>query len=407
MKVKQIYDVLNSVMKDVLGEVQYVDANGMAYHEVDGKNVPYVSTDDNVTPSWFVKEDLTNIIDVGTRLFAAETDHDKFYSQVYASLINHIGRVVFVDRVYTPIIPSLIKNALNNENIDVHFLVGGTSANKTVISHILRPYECVISCDSGHIAVHETGTIEQSGHKVLTAPSVNGKLLSKDIEKLCSLHGDEHMVKPKIVYISQPTELGTIYSKQELTEISTVCKKLGLYLYVDGARLATALTSINNDLTIEEFTNLVDAYYIGGTKNGLLLGEALVVKNEDLKNDIRYSIKHFGGMYSKGFVNGIQFKTMFENGLFYKVGKQENELAELLYNELSKIGVKFLYPQDTNQIFPIFNNEIIEKLRNHIMFEMWERNDNESVIRFVTHAKLTKEEVLKAINIIDKFLNDK
>jgi len=299
---------------------------------------------------------------------------------------------------------NLIRKEIGNDTADVHFLPGGTVTNKVLISHVLKSYECVICCETGHINVHETGTIEQSGHKVLTTPSINGKIQAKDIKKVYQSHADEHMVKPQIVYISQPTELGTLYSNEELKEISSVCKALNLYLYVDGARLATALTSKNNDISLVEFAKLVDAFYIGGTKNGLILGEALVILNDELKKDIRYSIKHFGGMYSKGFVTGIQFKTLFENDLFYEIGRQENDLAELLYTELLNIGVEFLYPQDTNQIFPKFKNDVIDQLRKHLMFEMWEVGEEESVIRFVTHPKLTIEDIRNTIQIIKEIM---
>lgn len=300
----------------------------------------------------------------------------------------------------TEIAKELIKKEIGNENADIHFLPGGTVTNKVFISHILKPYEAVISCETGHINVHETGTIEQSGHKVLTVPSVNGKALAEDIEKIIKIHADEHMVKPKIVYISNPTELGTIYNKKELTSISNICKQYGLYLYVDGARLATALTSTNNDMNIKEFSSLVDGYYIGGTKNGLVLGEALVLLNNDFKKDIRYSIKHFGGMYCKGFVTGIQFKTLFSNNLFYNIGVTQNKLAQKLYNGLSDIGVEFLFKQDTNQIFPIFKNECINELKKSLMFEIWEVGKTHTVIRFVTHYNLTEEDIDETISII-------
>lgn len=298
----------------------------------------------------------------------------------------------------------LIKKEIKNENVDVHFLPGGTITNKVLISHLLRPYECVISCDSGHIATHETGTIEQSGHKVLIVPNYEGKIKSDDIKKAFYTHPDEHMVKPKMVYISQPTEFGTLYKKEELLQISKTCKELGLYLYVDGARLATAFTSHLNDITFSEFANLVDAFYIGGTKNGLILGEALVILNDDLKQDIRYSIKHFGGMYSKGFVTGIEFKTLFTNKLFFEIGKRQNEMANKLYNELLNIGVEFLYKQETNQIFPIFKNEVVEELKKYIMFEMWERGNEKSIIRFVTHYKVTDNDIEETIKIIKDLL---
>ena len=299
----------------------------------------------------------------------------------------------------------LIKKEINNPNAGVFFLPGGTLTNKVLISHVLKPYEAVISCETGHINVHETGTIEQSGHKILVAPSIEGKIKANDIEKICLSHGDEHMVKPKMVYISNPTELGTIYKKDELIEISNVCKKYDLYLYVDGARLATALTSKINDLDFETFSSLVDSFYIGGTKNGLILGEALVVNNEKLIVEIKYSIKHFGGMYCKGFVNGIQFKTLFKDQLFYRIGKLQNDLAEYLYNELLSIGIDFLYKQETNQIFPVLSNEVIKKLSEKLSFEMWEKGKEQSVIRFVTHYKLTKEDINNVVNIIKEAIN--
>lgn len=297
----------------------------------------------------------------------------------------------------------LIKKEINNENVDVHFLVGGTITNKVLISHILKPYEAVISPDNGHINVHETGTIEQSGHKIIATPNTNGKISAKDIENVVKSHPDEHMVKPKMVYISNPTELGTVYTKEELKAISDVCKKYDLYFYADGARLACALTS-EVGMTMEEFASYLDAFYIGGTKNGMLLGEALVVKNEKIKQEIRYSIKHFGGMYSKGFINGIQYKTMFENGLFYEIGRLENKFAKKLYDELAALGVKFLMKQETNQIFPIFKNEIIEKLKEEIMFEIWEVGEEETIIRFVTGFMTNDNDINNAIQVIKKYI---
>ena len=298
----------------------------------------------------------------------------------------------------------LIQKELKNENVDIHFIPGGTLTNKVLISHVLRPYEAVISADSGHINVHETGTIEQSGHKILTAPNNNGKINGSDIISIYNSHTDEHMVKPKMVYISNPTEFGTIYTKEELTEISNICKKLDLYLYMDGARLGCALTSPKNDLVMSDLSNLVDAFYIGGTKNGLLLGEALVVINEELKPFMRHSVKHFGGMYAKGFINGIQFKTLFENNLFYNIAKKQNDLAMILYNKMCLLGIKFLMEQETNQIFPVFKNETVEKLKDYFLFEIWERKEEETVIRFVTNYLLNEDDVNNAIEIIKNLI---
>lgn len=300
---------------------------------------------------------------------------------------------------------AIIKKEIGNENVDIHFLPGGTVTNKVFISHVLKPYECVICCDEGHINVHETGTIEQSGHKVLTVPTYDGKVSCDDVLKVFSVHNNEHMVKPKLLYISNPTELGTIYSKKELIEISKLCKKCGMYLYVDGARLGTALTAKTNDLDIKELTKLVDAFYIGGTKNGLLLGEALVIVNDELKQNVRYSIKQSGGMYSKGFVNGIQFKVLFEENLFYEIGRIQNKLAEKLYNGLLSIGVNFISKQVTNQIFPVFDNKIIKELEKHFSFEMWEVGETKSTIRFITTYKHTEEDIDNIVNIINSIIN--
>ena len=297
-----------------------------------------------------------------------------------------------------------IKDLIKNENASVYFTVGGTSTNKIVIAHALPSYGCAIACDSGHINVHETGAIEATGHKVITVPNVNGKLTANGIKALVEGHPDFHMVKPGIVYISNSTEYGTVYTKEELISLSNVCKEHNLYFYIDGARLGCALTSKICDYTIAEMAQLCDAFYIGGTKNGLILGEALVVTNESLNNDIRYAIKCHGGMYAKGFVNGIMFNELFSNDLFFNIAKLENDLAELLYNELKKLGVEFLFTQETNQIFPIFKSDVVEKIQDDISFEVWSKENNKTCIRFVTSFLTTKDDVLKAIEIIKQYL---
>lgn len=294
----------------------------------------------------------------------------------------------------------LILQKVNNNDSRVYFLTGGTITNKVFISHVLRPHEAVISVDSGHINVHETGTIEQGGHKIIASPHNNGKLNPLDIQIICNTHLDEHMVKPKLVYITNATEYGTIYKKQELINIYNVCKKNDLYLYIDGARLGVALTANNNDITLEDLGKYCDAFYIGGTKNGAILGEALVVNNKDLQKEMRYSIKHFGGMYAKGFVAGMQFKTLFENDLYFEIAKKQNELAEYMKCKLIDLGIKFEIDSDTNQLFPIFTKEVVEKLSKEIMFEFWTDNGNYKTIRFVTHFLLSKDDVDKAIDII-------
>jgi len=299
----------------------------------------------------------------------------------------------------------LILKEVKNENSKVYFLNGGTITNKVFISHVLKPYEAVISVDSGHINVHETGTIEQSGHKILTVTHNNGKINVKDILRIVNTHLDEHMVKPKLVYITNATEYGTIYSKQELIDIYNTCRANDLYLYIDGARLGVALASDKNNITLEDLGKYSDAFYIGGTKNGAILGEALVVNNKNLQKEMRYSIKHFGGMYAKGFVTGFQFKVLFENGLYYEIAKKQNDLAKLLENELTKLGIKFEIESDTNQLFPIFKKEEVDEISKHIMYEMWSDNGDTKTIRFVTHFMLEKEDIFNTIEILKKIIN--
>ena len=297
-----------------------------------------------------------------------------------------------------------IKDMIKCETADVHFLVGGTITNKVLISHALKSYQAVISADSGHINVHETGTIEQSGHKVLTVPNVLGKINVTDLDKVVKAHTDEHMVMPKMVYLSNSTEFGTVYKYQELLAISNYCKENNLYFFMDGARLGAALASKECDYKISDLPKLVDAFYIGGTKNGLTHGEALVIINEELKQEFRYSIKHYGGLYAKGYILGIEFLTLFEDNLFIKIAEEQNKHAEHLQKELKKLGVEMLINSSTNQIFPIFKKEVVEKLKEHILFEIWEERVDDTVIRLVTNFKTTKDDIDKVLDIISELV---
>ena len=287
----------------------------------------------------------------------------------------------------------LIKNNIGNQNVDVHLMVGGTITNKTFIAHTLRPYEAVIACDSGHINVHETGAIENTGHKVLTVLNENGKIDKNDILKVLNSHTDEHMVKPKMVYISNATEMGTVYYYDELKDLYDFCKKHQLYLFIDGARLGVALTSYLCDVKLTDLPNLCDAFYIGGTKNGAMLGEALVIVNEGLKDNFRFSIKQNGGMYAKGFVTGIQFETLFTDGLFLEIAEHMNDCAALLRMGLTDMEVPMAYKTLTNQLFPIFKKDVVEKLAKIAKFEVWEERDEEVVIRLVTSFNTSEETV--------------
>lgn len=225
-----------------------------------------------------------------------------------------------------------IKAACQAPDADVHFLVGGTLTNTTVIASVLRPYQGVLSATSGHINCHETGAIESSGHKVLTLPTDNGKITAKQVEDYYNWHhfspDYEHMVMPGMVYISLPTEGGTLYSKAELTELYEVCKKCSLPLFIDGARLGYGLTCDDCDLTLPEVAHLCDIFYIGGNKVGALFGEAVVVMNPALKKDFRFMMKQRGGMLAKGRLLGLQFDTLFTDDLYFKISRHANEMAK-------------------------------------------------------------------------------
>lgn len=292
----------------------------------------------------------------------------------------------------------ILRNVLKNNNIDIHFIPGGTQVNLICISSFLKQYEAAIAANTGHIAVHETGAIEACGHKVITANSNNGKLTVDKIEKILKIHNDEHMVKPRLVYISNSTEIGTIYKKQELFDLYTYCKENELLFFIDGARMGSAITSSENDLQLSDFVNLCDVFYIGGTKNGALFGEALVICNDSLKKDFRYNIKQKGALLAKGRLLGIQFIELFKDDLFFKLAKHANEMAALLQNAFIEENYKLLIKSPTNQIFPILPNSSIEKLKEKYSFSTWEEYDkNHTVIRLVTSWATEKEKVLDFI----------
>jgi Threonine aldolase len=292
----------------------------------------------------------------------------------------------------------LIKKRLGRSEVAVHLLSGGTQTNLTAISAFLRPHEAAIAATSGHIAVHETGAIESTGHKVITVNTKEGKLTPSNIKPALDSHTDEHMVKPRLVYISNSTEIGTVYTKDELTELSKFCKENSLILYMDGARLGSALCSEGVGLTLSDIPDLVDAFYIGGTKNGALLGEALVICNDSLKEDFRYFIKQKGGLLAKGRVMGIQFLELFKDGLFFELAGHANEMAKILKDGISKAGYTFLTDSPSNQIFPIFPNSLVEKLEDGYSFEIWSKiDDSHSAIRLVTSWATEKSAVLAFI----------
>lgn len=293
----------------------------------------------------------------------------------------------------------LIKDHMPSSNVDIHYLPGGTIANLTFISHVLKPYEAVISAHTGHINVHEAGSIEACGHKILTAQSPDGKLSPEMILPIIDQHEDEHFVLPAMVYISNPTEVGTIYTKNELTALHDFCQQHGLLLFVDGARLAMALTANTNDLTLEDLSQLTDAFYIGGTKVGALFGEALVIVNDSLKKNFRYNMKQRGAIMAKGWLLGIQFKELFKEDLYFELGDHANYMASLLRNEFKKSGYTFLAASPTNQLFPIFPNWLVDKLNEKYITQVISKPDDQSVcLRFVTSWATKEEDILTFIN---------
>jgi len=279
----------------------------------------------------------------------------------------------------------LLKGKLKCNDVDIHMFCGGTQTNLTVISAFLRPHEAVISANTGHVLVHETGAIEATGHKVISIDVTDGKLYPKHIKTAIDMHTDEHMVKPKMVYISNPTEIGTIYKKQELKDLKDFCGENNMILYMDGARLGSALCSKENDLELSDLPKLTDAFYIGGTKNGALMGEALVICSDYLKEDFRYHIKQKGGLLAKGRLIGIQFVELFKEDIYFEIAKHANSMAEILKIGVISLGYKFLIDSSTNQIFPILPRGVIAKLEEKYSFITWEKIDEDnSVIRLVT-----------------------
>ena len=287
----------------------------------------------------------------------------------------------------------------------VHFLVGGTQTNLIVIASVLRPHQGVVCADTGHINVHETGAIEATGHKVLGLPSVNGKITAAQVAEYCEEHihntAFEHIVQPGMVYISIPTEYGTMYSKDELTALSAVCHQYGLPLYVDGARLAYGLAAEGNDLTLPDLAQLCDAFYIGGTKVGALFGEAVVITNPAMKKDFRYIMKQKGAMLAKGRLLGVQFNAMFDNDLYFEMGRHATGLALRIRDAFAATGYPFLIESPTNQQFVVLPDAKLAILERDFAIEYMERVDaDHSAVRFCTSWATKEEDVATLLEAI-------
>jgi threonine aldolase len=279
--------------------------------------------------------------------------------------------------------------------------MAGTQTNLTALSAFLRPHHAIIAADTAHICVHETGSIEATGHKIYHVPNVDGKILPEQIVEVVELHTDEHMVKPKLVYISNTTEIGTVYSKEEIERLRVICDRYGLYLFCDGARMGCALTCEDAGLTLADMAKLTDAFYIGGTKNGAMMGEALVISNPALQEDFRYIIKQRGGMLAKGRLLGVQFLELLKDGLYFELADHANKMAHKVQAGMVAKGYEFSGNSPTNQIFRILKNEQVAELAEKVSFEVWGKHDDEhTIIRFVTSWGTTEAEVEELLNIL-------
>lgn len=302
---------------------------------------------------------------------------------------NHLSTIGYGCDKYTKHAAELIRNACGQPNARVYFLVGGTQTNATVIDGLLSRHQGVLAAESAHINVHEAGAIEATGHKILTLPQYEGKVLASDLkEYIDNFYSDdtyEHMVAPGMLYISFPTEYGTTYSYEELTKLSEICHNANIPLYIDGARLAYGLAAKGNNVTLKDIAQLSDVFYIGGTKVGALFGEAVVITNPTLLKNFFPLIKQHGALLAKGRLLGVQFEALFEDNLYEEIGLQAVEKAIRIRNLFSSKGYKIVVDSTTNQQFIRLPNQIIDKLKENISFELWgPRGKTETVVRFVT-----------------------
>lgn len=299
----------------------------------------------------------------------------------------------------------LIRKLCQAPKADVQFMMGGTQANFTAIAAFLRPWESVLAPVSGHINGHEAGAVEATGHKIISVrTSVNGKLTPSLLLPILEECKDEHLTKPRLVYISDATETGGVYTKAELSELSVFCHRNDLLLFLDGARLGCALTSKANDLTLPDIAALTDAFYIGGTKNGTMMGEALVITNPALQEDFFRIKKQRGAVLAKGWLLGVQFQALFQDGLYFTIAKHAVEVAQYLQGGLKNLGIPMMVDSPTNQIFPIVPNSLLPQLDKLCTYEVWGTADEtHTVIRLVASFATplsSAEGLLKAIKDI-------
>lgn len=300
----------------------------------------------------------------------------------------------------------MIKDLIGRQDCDVYMMVGGTPTNITTAASALKPFEAAVALKAGHIYIHECGALEACGHRVLTVDGVDGKLTPDSIEQAWTEFEDDHTVVPKLAYISNTTESGTIYTKAELTALRKACDARDMYLYMDGARLGTALTCEDNDLTLKDIAQLVDAFYIGGTKNGLLMGEAVVILNDSINDHYRWMIKQNCAMLAKGRLIGVQFEALLEGGdnsVFFQIAAHENRMAKMLREGITAAGYGFYSESKTNQIFPVFPKTLVKELEKEFFFYEWAPVDDDNVaVRLVTSWGTTEDDVNAFINALHK-----
>lgn len=315
------------------------------------------------------------------------------HPDVLAALVktNDVQCVGYGEDEYCQQASRMLKQIIDNENVDIHYLVGGTQTNMIVIAAALKSYQAVMTVDSGHINVHETGAVEYTGHKIVTRPHVNGKLYPDMIESVLDQHHDEHAVAIKMVYISQTTEYGTYYTLEELKAIYQCCQKHHLYLFVDGARLGSALVK-EDAPDLKDMAKYCDVFYIGGTKMGALFGECLVIVNDELKTDFRYHLKQKGAMLAKGRLLGVQFAALWTDQLYLKIGQHENECADILRDGLKKCGYNMYVESTTNQIFVIFDNRTLTYVsQKYTTTYMCKVDEDHTCVRLVTSWATSKQ----------------
>lgn len=298
-----------------------------------------------------------------------------------------------------------IRKTINCPNAQIQFITGGTQTNQIVIDTMLKPFEGVISAQTGHVNSHEAGAIEYTGHKVIPIPQHEGKIdgteLNDYLETFFSDGNNEHMVFPGMVYISHPTEYGTLYTKDELTKISSVCRKNNMPLFMDGARLGYGVMAKSTDLSLEDIAELCDVFYIGGTKCGALCGEAVVFTKNNMPSHFENLVKKHGALLAKGRLLGVQFDALFTDNLYFEISKNAIDTAEALKKALKEKGYRFLLDSPTNQQFVILENKFMEELKKSVKFNFWEKYDNDhTVVRFATSWSTKMENVEKLINLL-------